>query len=216
MTNADIVAVYVLVTQLWPNARWPQPLQQRFVDDLRKLPLDAAQVKAALVDMRAGMVHQTIQPCEVLARLQSIIPEKAKAASAAGDTPKVKVARQHCRQASIHAGHEFDRIGQMAVPELIPVYLTILVTVRSSPIHHAIGTVVAMLEEYYGITDHADPKRTKLIDGPIEAAISADPLLRQLSDDRKLEVARLPDILTAKLDRAKAKPGGPRKKNSAD
>ncbi len=69
MTPADLRATLTLIAELWPKADWPKPLAEETSRRMVGLKLDAAQARAALVNLRASMKWKTIEPCEILEAL---------------------------------------------------------------------------------------------------------------------------------------------------
>lgn len=73
MTPTDLRTTLTLIAELWPKAEWPKLLAEETSRRISGLSLEAAQARAALVNLRAGMKWKTIEPVEVLAALQAAV-----------------------------------------------------------------------------------------------------------------------------------------------
>jgi hypothetical protein len=205
MKRTDVAASLLLVSELWPRSNWPQQLREKFAVDLTKLELDGAQAEAALVAMRSEKPYQKVEPCDLLKRLESIVPKAATVSQSEGEPPLVKLARQLCRQGTGEPPHQQDRVGQMSVGDLAQFYLFVLFVNRHSALQHAIGKVREMLEQYWGRSCATDPAFARWFAELIDTTIERNPPLRRARDELGEDEAVRSDELTPKLDRAKPK-----------
>lgn len=207
MKPDDVIATLKLVFELWSRSNWPQPLQDKFAFDLKKLPLEFAQAKAALIEMRSAKHFQSVQPCDVLDRLKSIVPKAAATVSSGGDTPLVKRGRQIARQGSREEPHESDRISRMSVGDLAQVVFIVLIKIRGAALQHAKAEVRAMLEEYWNRCCATDPAFAAFVEDLFNTTIEHSEHLEHLRGVRATSNANHHDELTPRLDRSKPKPG---------
>jgi hypothetical protein len=153
MNRNDVERIESLVFELWPRSKWPTPIQDKFVTDLYRLPIEYEQAKAALVQLRSDKPFQSIQPSDVMKRLATVsTPTEGRGnPQTVGHTeaPLVKRARQICRQDEMPvAGGGEDAIAQMPVPDMARLYMYKLVVVRNAAISHAIMEVSEMLADW--------------------------------------------------------------------
>lgn len=122
MTPTDLRATLMLIAELWPKADWPKPLAEETSRRMARLNLDAAQAKAALVNLRASMKWKTIEPCEILEALGKA------AATTTQSTVGKGTAEAEAKRLNAH--RERDPIGFALVQ--IDAHVTL-----GLPLHHA-------------------------------------------------------------------------------